>query len=285
MSDDIRIGDLYKKFNDFELDHISFSLPKGNIMGFVGPNGSGKTTTIKLMLNMLKKDNGEIEIFGLDNVLNEKEIKEKLGVVFDSHYFADEWNLKEVENSLCMFYANWDSRIYSSWLQRFHLLPDKKVSELSKGMQMKLMLACAFSHHAEMLVLDEPTSGLDSVSRDELLDVLLDFTSDQEHSVLFSTHITSDLEKVADYITFIYDGRILYTGRKEDFIDSYRIIRSKDEEISEGIKETLVGFRNVADRFEGLIRIEDLQKFPQLETEPASIDDIIIFTNKGMTQL
>jgi ABC-2 type transport system ATP-binding protein len=220
----LEINNLQKKFADFTLD-ISFALPKGFIMGFVGQNGAGKTTTIKLILNMLKYDSGEIKVFGKDNIKYETEIKEKIGVVLDSPFYVDEWKLATVGSVQKSFYSNWDTVLYEKYLADFKLDPTKKVKALSRGMKMKLMIAVALSHGAELLILDEPTSGLDAVARDELLDILKKFIADENHSVLFSTHITADLEKIADYITFIKDGKIVYSGTKDTLLEKPPIVK------------------------------------------------------------
>ena len=221
MNNALEIKNLSKEYNSFALNDISFSLPQGYIMGLIGPNGAGKTTTIKLMLNMLKKTEGSIKILGLDSIADQNEIKESIGAVFDANYFVQDWMVKEVEKSIGTFYNSWDSNKFNSMIQRFGLDSNKKVKELSRGMQMKLMLSCAFSHDAKLLILDEPTSGLDPIARDELLDILLEFISDGQRSVLFSTHITSDLDKIADYITFINNGTLIFTGTKDDFIEGF----------------------------------------------------------------
>lgn len=198
MTNYLEVKNLSKSFDSFQLHNISFTLPKGYIMGLIGPNGSGKTTTIKLILNMLKRSGGEIKILGLDNIADEQKAKTELGVVFDANYFSDDWLVTQAEKSISVFYPNWKSERFAEMLRKFHISPTKKVKELSKGMQMKLMLACAFSYDAKLLILDEPTSGLDPVSRDELLQILSEYIEDGEHSVLFSTHITGDLERAAD---------------------------------------------------------------------------------------
>ena len=174
MTNYLEVTNLSKAFDGFQLHNVSFTLPKGYIMGLIGPNGSGKTTTIKLILNMLKRDSGEIKIMGLDNITDEQKAKSELGVVFDTNYFSDEWKVSQVEKSISMFYPNWNSQKFANMLKKFRIAPNKRVKELSKGMQMKLMLACAFSYDARLLILDEPTSGLDPVSRDELLKILLE---------------------------------------------------------------------------------------------------------------
>lgn len=280
MNDYLEVRNLSKSFEGFQLHDITFTLPKGYIMGLIGPNGSGKTTTIKLILNMLKRTNGEVKILGLDNITNEQEAKRNLGVVFDSNYFSDEWKISQVEKSVSSFYENWNTQKFSEALKKFHIPPSKKVKELSKGMQMKLMLACAFSYDAKLLILDEPTSGLDPVSRDELLHILSEYIEDGEHSVLFSTHITGDLERAADYITYISYGELFFSGSKDEFIDSFRIVKGGREELFADLGKKMLGIRNFSTGFEALVKTEDLKQFAHLNVEPATIDDIVVFTSK-----
>ena len=280
MNDYLEVRNLSKSFEGFQLHNITFTLPKGYIMGLIGPNGSGKTTTIKLILNMLKRTSGEVKILGFDNIANEQEAKRNLGVVFDSNYFSDEWKISQVEKSVSAFYENWNTQKFSETLKRFHIQPSKKVKELSKGMQMKLMLACAFSYDAKLLILDEPTSGLDPVSRDELLHILSEYIEDGEHSVLFSTHITGDLERAADYITYISYGELFFSGGNDEFIDSFRIVKGGCEELSADLNKKMLGIRNFSTGFEALVKTEDLKQFAHLNVEPATIDDIVVFTSK-----
>ncbi len=282
MSNILEIKNLNKSFKEFSLKDVSFSLPKGYIMGFIGPNGAGKTTTVKLILNMLKRQSGEIKIFGLDNMASEDEIKEQIGVVFDQPYYVDEWNLNEVQSAVKLFYKKWDGRIYGNYLKEFKLPPDKKVKDLSRGMKMKLMLAVALSHDARLLILDEPTSGLDPVARDELMDILGDYIISEEKSVLFSTHITSDLEKIADYITFIDNGEIVFTGTKDKLLESYCIIKGGKRDINPEQKKMIRGFREHNTGFEGLIHRNRLKEIKgNILSEPCTLDDIIIFMNRG----
>ena len=280
MNNYLEVRNLSKSFKGFQLHDITFTLPKGYIMGLIGPNGSGKTTIIKLILNMLKPTNGEVKILGFDHVANEQEAKRNLGVVFDSNYFSDEWKISQVEKSVSAFYENWNTQKFSETLKRFHIQPSKKVKELSKGMQMKLMLACAFSYDAKLLILDEPTSGLDPVSRDELLNILSEYIEDGEHSVLFSTHITGDLERAADYITYISYGELFFSGSKDEFIDMFRIVKGGREELSADLSKKMLGIRNFSTGFEALVKTEDLKQFAHLNVEPATIDDIVVFTSK-----
>ena len=280
MNDYLEVRNLSKSFEGFQLHDITFTLPKGYIMGLIGPNGSGKTTTIKLILNMLKRTGGEVKILGFDNIANEQAAKRNLGVVFDSNYFSDEWKITQVEKSVSAFYENWDTQKFSEILKRFHIQPSKKVKELSKGMQMKLMLACAFSYDAKLLILDEPTSGLDPVSRDELLHIVSEYIEDGEHSVLFSTHITGDLERVADYITYIRYGELFFSGGKDELIDSFRIVKGGREELSAEMSKKMLGIRNFSTGFEALVKTEDSKQFAHLNVEPATIDDIVVFTSR-----
>ena len=280
MNDYLEVRNLSKSFEGFQLHNITFTLPKGYIMGLIGPNGSGKTTTIKLILNMLKRTSGEVKILGFDNIASEQEAKRNLGVVFDSNYFSDEWKISQVEKSVSVFYENWNTQKFSETLKRFHIQPSKKVKELSKGMQMKLMLACAFSYDAKLLILDEPTSGLDPVSRDELLHILSEYIEDGEHSVLFSTHITGDLERAADYITYISYGELFFSGGKDEFIDNFRIVKGGCEELSMDLGKKMLGIRHFSTGFEALVKTEDLKQFAHLNVEPATIDDIVVFTSK-----
>lgn len=280
MNNYLEVSNLSKSFKDFRLNDVSFTLPKGYIMGLIGPNGAGKTATIKLILNMLKRESGEIKILGLDNIADEQEAKKNLGVVFDSNYFSDEWKISHVEKSMSGFYENWDSNKFAKILKSFHILPSKKVKDLSKGMQMKLMLACAFSYDAKLLILDEPTSGLDPVSRDELLNTLSEYIEDGEHSVLFSTHITEDLERISDYITYLRNGEVYFSGSKDEFVDMYRIIKGGRNELTEDLKKKLIGLRSFSTGFEALIKTEDIKPFAYLDIEPAAINDIVVFTAK-----
>lgn len=280
MNDYLEVRNLSKSFEGFQLHNITFTLPKGYIMGLIGPNGSGKTTTIKLILNMLKRTSGEVKILGFDNIASEQEAKRNLGVVFDSNYFSDEWKISQVEKSVSAFYENWNTQKFSETLKRFHIQPSKKVKELSKGMQMKLMLACAFSYDAKLLILDEPTSGLDPVSREELLNILSEYIEDGEHSVLFSTHITRDLERAADYITYLTYGEMVFSGGKDEFVDSFRIVKGGREELTADLRKKTLGVRNFSTGFEALVKTGDWKQFAHLNVEPATIDDIVVFTGR-----
>ena len=221
----IEIKDLTKRYDGFTLDHVSFNVPRGSIMGFIGQNGAGKTTTIHSILNVIRKDEGEIKIFGLDHVAHEIEVKEQMAAVFDELPFPEDLNAKVLSRVLAGIYKEWDDQRFQSYLERFQLPYKKKFSKFSKGMKMKLQLASALSHNAKLLVMDEATTGLDPVVRNEFLDLFLEFIQEENHSILMSSHITSDLEKVADYVTFIDRGKILITGMKDEILDNHGVIK------------------------------------------------------------
>lgn len=282
MNSAVEIKGLCKNYKDFSLNHISFSLPMGYIMGFVGQNGAGKTTTIRLILNMMERDGGEVNIFGLNNVQDEQKIKQDIAVVFDDVYFVDNWKVQEVERAVKPFYSNWSSKLYNEYVSSFHLPLNKKVKELSRGMKMKLMLAVALSHEAKLLILDEPTSGLDPVARDELLDILGKYISDGQKSILFSTHITSDLEKIADYITLIDHGSIFYSGTKDDLLESFCIVRGGPHDLTDSLKEKMIGLTTNIAGFAGLMPVAEMKHLVSgVVAETPSIDEILVSISKG----
>lgn len=221
----LELKDVTKKYDGFTLKNISFNVPKGSIMGFIGQNGAGKTTTIRSMLNLIKIDEGEINLLGLDHIKSEREIKERIAAVFDELPFHDIFNANQMSKIFRGIYKNWDNETYTNYLDRFQLPRKKKIGQFSKGMKMKLQIACALSHKAELLVMDEATTGLDPVVRNEILDIFLEYLQDEKHSILMSSHITGDLEKIADSITFIDRGQILLSGYKDDILESHGIIK------------------------------------------------------------
>lgn len=281
MNNALEVSNLRKEFRDFTLNNVSFSLPMGYIMGFVGQNGAGKTTTISLILNMTGRDGGEVKIFGLDNIRDEKKIKQDIAVVFDETYFVDSWKVREVEKALKSFYSGWNSELYSQYIKSFNLPIDKRVKELSRGMKMKLMLAVAMSHEAKLLILDEPTSGLDPVARDELLEILGAYIEDGKKSILFSTHITSDLERIADYITVIDHGNLFYTGTKDDLLEGYSIAKGGPNDLSGPLQKKIIGLSKTSTGFSGLIRSSDKGLLSsEMITEQPSIDEILVFISR-----
>lgn len=271
----------------FALDDVTFDLPKGYIMGLIGPNGAGKSTLIKLILNMIRRGHGSIQVLGLDNIIDEEAVKEQLGVVFDSSYLYEQWKVSKVERIVAPLYPAWNGERYRRYLDDFGLggaqNGKKKIKDLSRGMQMKLMLAIALSHDARLLILDEPTSGLDVLARDELMDMLHAYIEDGEHSVLFSTHITADLERAADFITYITGGRLYYTGPKDEFEESFRIVKGGPDELAQLPAGVVLGSHTYQTGFDALVRSDSLgtvsAAVADIVVEPASIDDIIRLTN------
>jgi len=282
MNNILEVNNLCKEFNDFLLDSISFNLPYGVIMGFVGQNGAGKTTTIRLLLNALKRNSGEIKIFNLDNIKNELEVKQDLAVVFDDLSLIETWHIRDVEQVMKSFYKHWDSELYKQYLHKFHLQSHKKLKDLSKGMKMKIMLAVAMSHNARLLILDEPTSGLDPVARDELLDILKEYVADGKKSVFFSTHITSDLEKIADYVTLIDRGKIFYTGSTADLLQTYSVVRGNPDLLSHELKANIIGLTENQSVFVGMLPVSKAHGIPkEITMGIPSIDEILVYINKG----
>jgi ABC-2 type transport system ATP-binding protein len=282
MNNALEVQNLRKTYNDFRLDSVSFTLPAGYIMGFVGQNGAGKTTTIRCILNMATREDGEIKVFGLDNKKEELAVKQELAAVFDEIFFVDTWRLREVEKAIKGFYSRWDSKLYGEYLKKFGLSPDKQVKELSRGMKMKLMLAVAMSHGAKLLILDEPTSGLDPVARDGLLDILREYIADGEKSVFFSTHITSDLEQIADFITLIDHGKIFYTGTKDDLLEHFCIIKGSKADLTDELKKKIIGLSITSAGFNGMLRSADAKGLSgSIVAEQPAIDEILIHISKG----
>lgn len=281
MDNILEIKNLIKRYDDFVLDNVSFSLPRGYIMGFVGQNGSGKTTTIRSILNMANIDSGKITVLGYDSIADEIEIKERIGVVFDSLYFAGHLKIKEIESQLKGFYKNWDSKGFYEKVKSFNLSLKKKVGIFSKGMKMKLMIAVSLSHNAEFIILDEPTSGLDPVARDELLDILSEYISDENKGILFSTHITADVERIADYVTVLHDGKVWFTGTKDELVQKYIIVKGDETDFSDELKSKCLGFHAYRNGCDAMTERKYLKELPDgIEYEKANVDDILVYVAK-----
>ncbi len=281
MSNILEVHSLNKSFETFSLKDVSLNIPSGYIMGFIGPNGAGKTTTIKSILNMVNYLSGDIKIFGKDNKDNSAKINADIGVVMDSPFYVDDWTIADVEAAVAPFYTRWNKEQYTKLLKNFGIEKKKKVKELSRGMKVKLMLAVALSHEAKLLILDEPTSGLDPVARDELCELLGDFVADENHSILFSTHITADLEKIADYITFILDGSIVFSGLKEELLEKYVSVKGGLQDINAEQKKLIIGLREHSTGFEGMTELSNVKQLPKsLLIESITLEEIIIFMNK-----
>lgn len=283
MTNSIEISGLCKSYGDFALDHIDLTLPGGSIMGLIGENGAGKTTTIKCILNLIRRDAGTITLMGYDNIAQERQAKAEVGVVLDECYFHDTLRPRDIHTILSQVYQNWDKALFASCLKKFQLPEGKYVKEFSRGMKMKLSLAAALAHHPKLLILDEATAGLDPVVRDEILDEFLNFIQDEEHSILISSHITSDLEKVADYITYLHQGRVVLSEAKDVIQDNYGRLACTAQQLATIQPEDLVRVRKGSYGCEALVsdRAVFRKKYPQLMVEPISLEDIMLFIGKG----
>lgn len=282
----LEIKNLTKNYGDFILNNISFSLPRGVIMGLIGENGAGKSTTINCILNETQKDSGEISIFGKDHIHDEVAIKDKLGVVFDENHLPDIFTPAEIGQFMSGIYREWGPNVYYKFLEEFELPKDKKIKDFSKGMKVKLAFAVALSHKAELLILDEATSGLDPIIRDDVLDMLIDFVQEENHSVLVSSHIISDLEKVADYITFIHKGELIFSHDKDDLVDNYGIVSCGAAVFETLDKTEIISYRKEDYQFKVLVKNRNKAEkvYPKAIVTPATIEEIMLFYVKGELQ-
>lgn len=284
MENILEIRYLSKKYSGFALEEINLNLKKGYITGLIGPNGAGKTTIIKLLMNLIKRDRGEIQIFGLDNIKFEKEIKQRIGFVYDENYFYEELTLQDIKRIVKPYYRHWDDRVYEKLMKQFQLPGKKKIKELSKGMKMKFSLALALSHQAELLIMDEPTSGLDPVFRNELLDILYEYMAEENRGILFSTHIISDLDKIADYITLIDQGKIVVSCSKEELQEKYILVKGEKKYLDEQLRQELIGLKESQyGGFEGLTTEKDKisSLYKDLILERPTLEEILLFTVRG----
>lgn len=269
--------------SDFKLDEITFSLPYGSILGFVGENGAGKTTTINCILNTVAKDGGTVKLFGKEMSDGDTDIREKIGVVYDGDNFPGFWTAKQLSKVMAGLYQNWDEALFGNYLEKFLLPPKQKIRHYSKGMTMKLAIAAALSHHPELLILDEATSGLDPVMRDDMLDVFLEFVQEENHAILLSSHITSDLEKVADYIAFIHGGRLILTAAKDELIYQYAVLRCKESQFQALDKKDILAYRKRDTQIDVLVADggKARQKYKEVVADHASVDEIMLLLVKG----
>lgn len=277
------INSITKVYKDFTLSDVSFAIPKGTIMGFIGENGAGKTTTMRAILNLISVNSGSISIFGKDMNKSEKAIKSDLGVILDESGFPEYMKVKDVNMIMKDIHKNWDEKQFFASVQRFDLPLQKRIKQLSKGMKMKLMIIIAMSHHAKLLILDEPTSGLDPIVRDEILDMFLDFIQDEEHSILFSSHITSDIEKVCDYITCIHKGRIMFSKGKDELLETHGVIKGNEDDFSKLPSEMVVGVRRNSFGCEILINDKERARryVPTAILDPVSLEEIMLYMIRG----
>ena len=278
----LTISGLTKKYKAFTLNNISLSLPKGYILGYVGQNGAGKTTTIDLIMDFKKKDEGSIKVFGEKIEGNEEDYKTMIGYVADGCYFPDIVTVREIIGILRDFYASFNEVRFNELMGEWNLPTDKPIKEFSKGMKVKLMLASVLSRDTKLLILDEPTSGLDPIFREELLGILQEYILDGEHSVLFSTHIMSDVEKISDYICFIDNGHIVLNDTKDNILEDHMIVKGGAGEL-DICKDYTIAFKKTDIGFEALMKKNDINKFEnKFLTEKPNIEDVVIYYTKKL---
>jgi len=275
----LEINGLTKKYDGFTLDNVSFNVQKGSIMGFIGQNGSGKSTTIKAILNIIGVNSGDIKIFGKDHIKSEYEVKEDIAAVFDELPFHDIFTAVQIEKIMRGLYKNWNKDQYFAYLDRFSLPRKKKVGQFSKGMKMKLQIAAALSHGARLLIMDEATTGLDPVVRNEILDIFHEYLQDEENSILMSSHITSDLDKIADSVTFIDKGKILLTGYKDEILENHAVIKCSKADYEKLDKADVVSARLNDFGAEAMVfdRENAKKKYPSLAFDSTTLEEIMLF--------
>ncbi len=285
MENILELQKLCKSFpkSNFILDKLSFSLPYGAILGFVGENGAGKTTTIGCILNTVRKDSGMVKLFGKEMRDIDTDIREKIGVVYDGDNFPGFWTAKQLSQVMEGIYTQWDNALFQKYLEDFHLPVKQKIKNYSRGMTMKLAIAVALSHHPQLLILDEATSGLDPIMRDEMLDVFLEFVQEESHSILLSSHITSDLEKVADYITFIHNGKLIMTASKNDLVYNYAVMRCKESQFLALDPGDIIAYRKRDFQIDVLVNNgkEAQRKYKGSVVDHVSVDEIMLLLVKG----
>jgi len=276
----LSVKNLCKKYPSFELKNVTFEVKKGFITGFIGANGAGKTTTLKTMLNLVSRDSGSVTAFGKELYLHEVDVKQDIGFMMGGADYYSRTRIKKIAKVYAYFYKNWSEKTYCEYLKKFGLDENKKVCELSSGMKVKFAIALALSHDAKLMIFDEPTSGLDPVARAELLDLFREIIEDGERSILFSTHITSDLDSCADYILFIREGEIIAYDIKDRLIASHRLVKGGLKELSETLKSNLIAYKETSYGFTGLLRTENLDFAKGMETEIPNLEDLMVFYSK-----
>ena len=281
MNSALTVSGLTKTYQDFVLDRVSFSVPSGSIVGLIGENGAGKSTTINAALGLIQKEAGQVSVLGREGL--DSETREEIGVVFDGSNYPEILSPRKLNGVMKNIYRSWDETAYFRLLKRFSLPLDKRIKQFSKGMKMKLAISAAFSHHSRLLILDEATSGLDPVIRDDILDMLLDFVQDEDHSILVSSHITSDLEKIADYIVFIHEGRVVFSKPKDELIEQYGIIKCGAAQFDALEKTDVIAYRKMDYEWQVLVadREKIQKKYPKAMVVPATIDEIMLLYVKG----
>ncbi len=275
MENSIEIKGLTCRFPKFTLESVDLTVPCGMVMGLIGENGAGKSTTIKAILGLLKPESGSVTVLGEDSGSLSRETKEQIGVVFDEMPFPDNLTGKQLDKVLGGIFRNWDSGVFFGYMNKFGLPLDKKLKSFSRGMQMRISIAAALSHDPRLLVLDEPTGGLDPVMRSEILDILLEFMQDETHSILISTHITSDLEHIADYISFIHNGRVIFTQERNEMMEQHRILKCSEEELARIDPADIIGMRK--GRFSNEVLTKAAEKYPDITQDAPGIDEIMVY--------
>lgn len=284
MSEVIQLNQLCKNYDRFGLRELTFGIKEGYITGLIGPNGAGKTTLIKMMMGMVHPDQGSIKIFGEEVSTTHAKYKDRIGYVSDENYFYEHLTINQMSKIIAPFYSKWDEETFAKYIEMFKLSPRKKIKELSKGMKMKFSLAVALSHGADLLIMDEPTAGLDPVFRRELLDLLSDHIQDEKKSILFSTHNTTDLDRIADYIVFVNEGKLVFNEMKESLPDKYMLVKGGKELLDRDVRKWFTGIRETALGFEGLVknRAEGERYFKDIAIcETPTLEEIMYFTVKG----
>ena len=275
----IELKNVVKDYGDFKLDHISFAVPEGSVCGFIGQNGAGKTTTINLILDIINRDEGEINLFGKPVDKDHAYVREDVGVVFDEMGFHEFMTAKDINIMMKNIYKNWDEVAFFDYLKKFSLPSKKKCGAFSRGMRMKLQIAVAMSHKAKLLIMDEPTSGLDPIVRNEMIGIFRDFVVEEDHTILLSSHITGDLEKIADEVVFIDGGKIVFSGNKDEILEKHGILKCKKEEASKVSEALIVGVEKEA--YSTSILVNDRQAaaklYPDMVIEEAALEDIMIY--------
>lgn len=283
MDNNILVQNLCKQFEGFSLDNVSFKVPKGRIVGFIGENGAGKSTTINLILNELNKDSGQIQVFGIDHTI--PTVKENIGVVFDECNFHDVFTAADIEKILKRVYKTWDSNLFSQYLKKFKIPTKKTIGTFSKGMKMKLSIICAMAHRPKLLILDEATIGLDPVVRDEVLDLFWEFIQDEDCSIFFSSHITSDIQKIADYVILIHQGKIIFEEQKDNLVYNYGVEKCGKEKFAQFSSDDYIIHRTTNMSVECLVHDKEAfkQKYKNIIVDNATLEDIMLFYVKGGT--
>ena len=281
MNEVLKLENVNKKYPTFSLKDVSFSIEPGQIMGFIGRNGAGKTTTLKCIMNLIHFESGKISAFDKDMSENELENKQRIGFALSELNYYPNKTIRQLMSVTKKFYKNFNEQKFNEVCKLFNLDLDKKLEQLSSGMKVKYSVAIALSHHAELLILDEPTSGLDPVSRDEILDIFREIVRNKERAILFSTHITSDLDKCATNITYIHNGEIIYTGTKKDFVNSYLFI--KDKSSNKSLKDHYIAYKELDDRIEGLISVNDKDYFISqgIEVREPDLEEIMVYLERS----